>query len=204
MSRWTCVEGRAADASATDFRDQRVVRVLKTAEASAPGPPLTASTDTPGTQRRRLVKSSVKPPQPTRRSARAGQATGAGAVGAGPLRDAGERAVGDEGGVRVDVRDEAVQRVARVGEGARRGEVLGVREAGDGDEPPRRDGVPLLLPLLLPLLPCEAIRGARRDAVGARWRGVVGTVCGETWRVVEVVLKNSHEAAVLIYIRMLG
>lgn len=80
MPRCTSVDG-VEDVVAEDEErlrsDQRVTRLLKTADASEepgpePGSPLTASTETPGTQRSRLVNSSLKPPQPTCKSASAG------------------------------------------------------------------------------------------------------------------------------------
>lgn len=74
MARWTSVDG--VGLSASGCSDHRVTMLLKTAEAAgvpSTESPLRASTETPGTQRRRLVNSSLKPPQPTCRSARAGQ-----------------------------------------------------------------------------------------------------------------------------------
>lgn len=68
---------RGVGGPAIGLTDQRVTKLRKTADASGPEPPgvvspLMASTDRPGTQRRRLVKTSSKPPQPTCRSASVG------------------------------------------------------------------------------------------------------------------------------------
>lgn len=57
----------------------------------------------------------------------------AGIVWRGPLCDLGVRAVGDKGGVGVDVCDELVERLVAVGEGSGGDEALGGC-SGEGDE----------------------------------------------------------------------